>query len=116
MGKLTRRILAALSGTIVNKVDGVGTVFDVQPGDIIGLYRVRGVDPPELIMRKNGQPAQVTIPSALSVIHDALAIEMNIRLLFRTVDEAVMTNAQRIGILAREADGTVGGSEENPWA
>ncbi len=116
MGKLMRRILAVLSGTIVNKVDGAGSISDILPGDRIGLYVARGAGAPILLTRKNGQTAEVTVPAAISSIHDALAIEVGLHLVFRTTDEAGMTAAQRTGLLAREADGTIGGSEENPWA
>jgi hypothetical protein len=118
MGKLTRRILAVLSGTIINVADGGGATSDMLPGDEIGVYRVRGGGAPVLLTRKFGGAAQFTIPAALSTIHDALALELSVRAVFRTVDEAAMSAAQRSAILAREAQpgAVIGGSDENPWA
>src|SRR3990167_1189780 len=103
MGKLTRRILQVLGGSIINVVDGSGTTSDFLPGDQIGIYRVRGAGAPVLLTLKNGTSAQVTIPAALSSIHDALALETSIRFVFRTIDDAAMTAGQRTAVLAREA-------------
>jgi hypothetical protein len=107
-----------MGGTVINVADGSGTTSDILPGDEIGVYRVRGGGAPVLLMRKTGVAAQFTIPAALSTIHEALALELSIRAVFRTVDEAAMTAAQRSAILAREAQpgAVIAGSDENPWA
>jgi hypothetical protein len=117
MTKLVARILAAVSGDAVSKVDSAGTTSDILPGDVIEVVRNRG-GTRVVLSTKQGAAMQTTVPVALNTPLDALAVSVSIRLVFRAKDDAdaAMTNAVIAALYRKQLDGTIEQVNENPWA
>ena len=119
MAKLKARARAlARGGSVISASDSGGTTNDIQAGDLIGLCRKRGTGAWTLLNRKDVPPTpmSVTIPAALATIVDAFGVEANFHVLFRALDEAGLTDAQKAAILDKLNDGTLLQTDENPWA
>ena len=117
MTKLTARILEAITGDAVSKVDSKGTTSDIASGDVIEVVRNRG-GTRVVLSTKQGVAMQMTVPAALNTTLDALAVSASVRLLFRSKDDAdaAMTNAVIAALYRKQLDGTIEQVDENPWA